>query len=267
MPSLDLPAYLARIGYNGSLEPTYETLAGLLAAHMNSIHFENIDVLLGRPIALDLDSLQRKIVRDRRGGYCFEQTTLFDAALRALGFETTARTSRVTVALPLHEAPRTHMFLIVRLPEGDFVVDPGFGGFGCRTPIPASGARVADGGETFGFESDPHGATLKIESGDKCVSAWSVGLDRDNPIDFELGNYWTSAHPTSLFRHNLMLRAMTPRGRVTAMNRAVTIREDGETRSFQLEDRAALRDLLGRYFGMDLPDVETLRVSSVPEWS
>ena len=61
---LDLPAYLLRIGYKGAAKPDHRTLAGLLAAHMNAIPFENIDVLLGQPIRLDLDSLQQKIVRD-----------------------------------------------------------------------------------------------------------------------------------------------------------------------------------------------------------
>ena len=78
MSAFDLPAYLARIAYSGRLEPNRATLAGLLAAHMTSVHFENIDVLLGRPIRLDVESLQDKIVHGRRGGYCFEQATLFE---------------------------------------------------------------------------------------------------------------------------------------------------------------------------------------------
>ena len=116
--AFNLPTYLARIGYNGPTRPDYDTLAGLLKAHMNTIHFENIDVLLGRPIRLDLEGLQEKIVRCLRGGYCFEQATLFDAALRAIGFSTTAHTARVTLVLAPDEAPRGHMFLIVALPEG-----------------------------------------------------------------------------------------------------------------------------------------------------
>ena len=64
---MDLDAYLARIGYTGALEANYETLEALLRAHMTSIPFENLDVLLGRPPRLDLDSLQAKLVTARRG--------------------------------------------------------------------------------------------------------------------------------------------------------------------------------------------------------
>jgi N-hydroxyarylamine O-acetyltransferase len=111
-----LDAYLSRIGYEGPTKPDLASLSGLLAAHMNAVPFENIDVLLGRPIRLDLEALQKKIVIDRRGGYCFEQATLFLAALRALGFDASARTARVILVLTPDAAPRGHMYLAVRVP-------------------------------------------------------------------------------------------------------------------------------------------------------
>jgi len=82
--ALDLDAYLARIGYDGGVDPTVETLAALHRAHVLSIPFENLDILLGRPIRLDLASLQAKLIRARRGGYCFEQNSLFAAVLERL---------------------------------------------------------------------------------------------------------------------------------------------------------------------------------------
>jgi N-hydroxyarylamine O-acetyltransferase len=140
----DLDLYLSRIGYDGPTKPDLATLSGLLAAHMNAIPFENIDVLLGRPIRLDLESLQKKIVADRRGGYCFEQATLFLAALPALGFEATPRTARVILVLKAGASPRGRMYIVVRLPEGEFVADPGLGGMGCRTPIPLDGTPAQE---------------------------------------------------------------------------------------------------------------------------
>jgi N-hydroxyarylamine O-acetyltransferase len=267
MSALDLSAYLARIGYDGPLAPDRATLAALLAAHMNSIHFENIDVLLGRPIRLDLESLQDKIVRGRRGGYCFEQATLFDAALRALGFKTTLRTARVTLVLAPDKAPRGHMIVVVELPEGSFVADPGLGGLGCRAPIPLDGAPAVDGDETNHIVFDGRCRTLKVESGGRTVDAWFSGRDEDNWVDFEVANHWFSTHPASPMRQRLMLRAIMPGGRITVMNRNVTIRANGETSARQLEDRAALRRLLQEVFGFDLPEAETLCVPSVPEWS
>ena len=86
---LDLDAYLGRIGAPAPLAPSAEALADLQQAHVGTIPFENLDILLGRPVLLDLASLQAKLVTARRGGYCFEQNTLFQAALDRLDLYST----------------------------------------------------------------------------------------------------------------------------------------------------------------------------------
>jgi N-hydroxyarylamine O-acetyltransferase len=91
----DLPAYLKRIGYDAVPAHDLSTLEALHVKHLDRIPFENIDVFLGRPGGIDLDALQTKIVRRGRGGYCFEQNTLFAAALRALGFRIHTLEARV----------------------------------------------------------------------------------------------------------------------------------------------------------------------------
>lgn len=83
---IDLDAYFARIGWAGARAPTREVLAGLCLRHTASIPFENLDILLDRPIRLDLARLAEKLVTGKRGGYCFEQNALFQAVLVALGF-------------------------------------------------------------------------------------------------------------------------------------------------------------------------------------
>ena len=267
LTTLNLPAYLARIGYRGPLEPDHATLAGLLAAHMNAVHFENIDVLLGRPIRLDVESVQAKIVQAGRGGYCFEQATLLNAALCALGFSTSLRAARVTLVLAPDKAPRGHMIIVVDVPEGRFIADPGLGGLGCRVPVPLDGTPVEDVGEVNQIVFDGQYRTLRIRSGDRSYDAWTFGSDADNSADFEVANHWFATHPASPMYQRLMLRAMTPGGRVTVMNRDVTIRSNGQASRHRLEDRTALRRLLREVFGCDLPDVETVRVPSIPEWS
>src|SRR5262245_53274238 len=68
----DLDAYLQRIGYAGPRTTSLETLTGVHRAHVGAIAFENLDPLLGRPLALDLAALQHKLVTQRRGGFCYE---------------------------------------------------------------------------------------------------------------------------------------------------------------------------------------------------
>lgn len=138
----DLDAYLARIAYKGPRSPTYDTLAGILRAHIASIPFESFDVLLGRPIRLDPEGLQAKIVTRRRGGYCFEHGSLMHAALDAIGFAPVRHASRVVLFEPRHESVRQHMFLTVTIGGVTYVVDPGFGPFASSLPIPVDGTPV-----------------------------------------------------------------------------------------------------------------------------
>ena len=274
MPSFALDAYRERIGWRGDTPLTLATLTRLLRAHMNAIPFENLDPLLGRPVRLDLESLQRKLVHARRGGYCFEHATLFAAALEAFGFMPTRHTARVVLFTPRTESPRTHMVLTVPLAEATYVVDPGFGGLAPQVPIP-----LVDRGD--GPEVPPHAPTnewmhwmtrdarewvLRARSGDKVVDCWISTLEADNLVDFEVGNHYTATHPASPFVNRILLRAMTPDGYVSVMNRDVTRLTATGQHSTRLADRTALRALLFEHFGFDLPEVESMRVPAIEEW-
>jgi len=107
---------------------------------------------------------------------------------------------------------------------------------------------------------------LRARTPEKVVDCWATTLEADNLVDFEVGNHFTSTHPSSPFVNRLMLRAQTADGYVAVTNRDVThVRGDGVHRT-TLESRAALRALLNEHFGFDLPDVASLRVPSIDEW-
>lgn len=266
--TVDLEAYFNRIGWGDEVKPTYQALAGLLQAHMSAIPFENLDVLLNRPVRLDLDSLQAKIVRSRRGGYCFEQATLFAAVLQALGFQPVSHLARVTLFSPRHASPRAHMFLTVALPEGTFVVDPGFGALASCTPIPLEEAsQNPPSDRTHWMARDDRFWVMRTRTEDGTIDAWATTLEPENPVDFELGNHFTATHPVSPFVNRIMMRAITPDGRVTVMNRDYTVWRGNTPHPGQLADRTALRALLAEHFGFDLPEAEHVRVPSIPEWA
>ncbi len=266
--SLDLNAYFDRIQWGGSVRHDLPTLTGLLGAHMRRIPFENLDVLLGRPVHLDLAAIQDKLVRAARGGYCFEHATLFAAMLETLGFKPARHTGRVVVAVPRTAAPRTHMFLTVALAEGVFVVDPGFGALAPRVPVPLlEGRRARIDDETHWMVRDDQYWVLHAQVGAKSTQAWASTAEQENLVDFEMGNYFTSTHPSSPFVNRILMRAITDDGRVTVMNRDVTFWRGSAPEPAQLADRAALRALLVEHFGFDLPQLDRLRVPSIPEWA
>lgn len=265
--AFDLDAYLERIGYGRPIRADQECLGGLLRGHMTSIPFENLDVLLGRPIRLDLASIQAKLVGARRGGYCFEHANLFAAALEGCGFEPRRHSARVVMVAPLAEAPRTHMFLTVAIDGRRMVLDPGFGALAPRAPLPlVAGAEVRVGDEAYWLERDGGCWLLHTRSPRRTMTAWVSTLEDEQPVDFVMGNHYTSTFPGSPFVNRLMLRALTDDGQIAVMNRELSVRRGSEVETRQLADRTELRALLARSFGFDLPEVERMRVPSIAEW-
>ncbi|MEO8798486.1 MAG: arylamine N-acetyltransferase, partial [Polyangiaceae bacterium] len=124
---IDLDAYFERIGYSGPRAPILETLNAIMCAHVQTIPFENLDVLLGLPIDLEPSALERKLVHERRGGYCFEQNTLLLAVLSDLGFKVRPLSARVRYQRTRDfTPPRTHVFVRVELGES-WLADVGVG--------------------------------------------------------------------------------------------------------------------------------------------
>jgi N-hydroxyarylamine O-acetyltransferase len=265
--SIDLDAYFRRIQWSGDRNPTLETLAGLIEAHTAHIPFENLDVLLGRSVRLDLEGLQDKIVSARRGGYCFEHATLFAAVLEAVGFRIARHAARVVLFGPLAEAKRDHMFMTVAIGDATYVADPGFGPFAPRFPVPLVDSPA--GQTTHWMQRDGNFWVLHVTREDRqAVAGWASTLDVENPKDFEVFNYYIATHPDSPFVNWIFLSKVTPKGRINVMNRKVTFLHGAEASTVtELADRSALRRLLAEHFGFDLPEVERLAVPALPGWT
>ena len=267
MTVFDLQGYLARIEWDGPREPAFVTLAGVLRAHMTHIPFENLDVLLGRGIRLDLDSVYAKLVTARRGGYCFEHGILLQSALTGLGFKPVAHTARVILMRPRSEAALTHMVLTVDYDKQRWVLDPGFGGLAPLVPVPLAASSVRDAGDVHRILDRGGEWVLEAEKDGVWTPLWSSRLDPAEPVDFVMGNHFVSTFPMSPFVTTLMLRAITSKGRVSVANRALTRRHDGREEKQVIENRAELRTILKDDFGFDLPEVEQIQVPAVAEWS
>jgi N-hydroxyarylamine O-acetyltransferase len=203
---LDLPAYLARIGYAGDVDPTIETLTALHRAHVLSIPFENLDILLGQPIRLDLRSLQSKLVYGRRGGYCFEQNTLFAAVLEHLGFEVTRLAARVRMGDD-RSTPRTHMTLAVDVGETRLLADVGFGGDTLLDPIAFDNEEpVRQAAWTFRLGEEGNVRVLRGLRAGEWLDLYAFTEEPHLPVDYEVSNHYTSTWPHSPFVRKIVVQ-------------------------------------------------------------
>jgi N-hydroxyarylamine O-acetyltransferase len=255
--AFDLDAYLNRIGLDGPPKPTLEALSVIIGAHCAAIPYENIDVLLGRPPKLDLASLQAKLVRGKRGGYCFEQNLLLRAGLCALGFTATGMIARVVRGFPA-DAPRNagHMVVKVDLPEGPFLVDTGFGNLTPTGPL-AMQPTIE--------QQTPHQLMRLLPVGSELVLQVKLGATWDNlwrlcshvtvDADYDVANWFTATHPASVFVNNMIAARPGPGGaRHTFLNGRVTLRlPDGPVKRQELDDDASITNVLVGTFGLALP--------------
>jgi N-hydroxyarylamine O-acetyltransferase len=252
----DLDAYFARIGYTGPREPSLATLRAIHERHALTFPFENLDVVLGRGISLDLGAIQKKFLVDRRGGYCFEQNSLLGAVLRALGFNVTTLIARVRWQVPA-DVPtgQTHMVLRVDLDGRPWLADGGFGGYGLVVPLALdTAAEQIVRGETRRIVTDGRLHTQQVLVASEWVEAYRFTLDPMQPIDFEIANWYTSTHPQSRFRQNLIAALPKADRRIAILNRDFITRwPDGRADKSPIDSPAHLLAILAEHFDLHFP--------------
>ncbi|HEX4348490.1 MAG TPA: arylamine N-acetyltransferase [Vicinamibacterales bacterium] len=248
--------YFERIGYTGPQTATLEALNGVVHAHVRSIPFENLEPAFGRPVDLSLAAVEKKLIDRRRGGYCFEQNSLFHAVLAELGFHVRGIGARVRFGRPRDQMPaRTHFFGLVMLDGEEWIVDVGVGGisptaaFRLHTdeeqPTPHEPRRVVRSSTAFLHQ-------VRLADGWQDVCEFT--LDEMHPIDRELANWYTSTHPQSYFRNNVIAaRALADGGRLNLLNRELTRRRrDGSSRVRTIASPSDLLETLEQEFGLKL---------------
>jgi N-hydroxyarylamine O-acetyltransferase len=260
----DLGAYFERIGDSGPVAATAEVLDRVHLAHATTIPFENLDILLGRPIRIDLESLQAKLVRGRRGGYCFEQNTLFAAALECIGFPLTPLAARVRFG-GTRLTPRVHMLLKVDVADGSRLADVGFGADGLLQSLPMEPGRESrQFDRTYRVVEEGQGLILQSHRPEGWFDLYWFTLEPHFPVDFEMANHYTSTYPTSIFRQVLIAQRQTPENRFVLHNREFTVMRGGETTQRDLADDAEVRRVLSATFGLDFPPGTRFPVVSPP---
>jgi N-hydroxyarylamine O-acetyltransferase len=257
--AFDLPAYLARIGELRPARADIEALRALHRAHLAAIPFENLDIQMGLPIDLDLASLQNALVGRRRGGYCFQQNALFRFALEALGFAVRPLEARVRWNAGGATRPRTHMVLAVVVDGTEWLADVGFGGDGIVEPIGLDGTVGVQDGWAFRVSRDGRLRVLQRKETDGWGDLYAFSEEAAEPIDYVVGNWYTSTHPDSTFVQTLTVQRMVGGTRHILRNLSYGVATAGERFHIRPVTRLELVPLLRDVFGLDLPDEVVLK--------
>ncbi|MET9558121.1 arylamine N-acetyltransferase [Streptomyces sp. NPDC006645] len=260
---VDLDAYLTRVGHQGDVAPDLATLRSLHTAHVDAIAFDNLDALLGRTsVPLDLDSVQEKIVRQGRGGWCLEQVVLMAAVLDRIGFTFTAFAGRTRIRTGNKFGPALHVALCVELDGQRWLHDVSFGAYGLHEPIRLAENARLDGDWPFDLVREPTGEhVLRFLRPEGPAELYGFTTDVRLPSDFELLNHFCLTHPRSPFNHRIVLQRTQPDVRHILVGSTLTEIRPAEPPTVRELDVDEVLSASRQIFGITLEpgDVQALR--------
>ncbi|HEY6935604.1 MAG TPA: arylamine N-acetyltransferase [Terriglobales bacterium] len=240
-----MPAYLARIGYAGPVTPTVEVLRALHRAHMLSVPFENLDISRGRKLVVDQEACVRKIVAERRGGFCYEMNGAFAALLQAIGFQVTLLSARVARQDGSFGPEFDHLTLRVDL-DRPWLADVGFGDSFVEPLRLLPGIAQKDGSQIYRITESA--GTLQLEKWEN-ANSWNPSylftLQPRQMQEFAGMCHYHQTSPESSFTRKRLCTRATRDGRITLSDMKLVFTRDGkkEEQVLSSEDewRAALR--------------------------
>ncbi|MBV4523022.1 arylamine N-acetyltransferase [Pseudomonas sp. SWRI74] len=253
--------YLQRLGFDATPAPTLDTLRQLQLRHTGAFPFENLTTLSGEPVLIDLASIEQKVLHQGRGGYCYELNYLYLVLLQELGFDARGITGRVVMGQPEGAwTARTHRLSLVTVDGVRYISDVGFGGMVPTAPLLLdSPAEQATPHEPYRIEQHMDGYTLRAKVGEEWRAMYIFDLQRQEDIDYSVGNWYVSTHPQSSFVKQLMVARTGEGWRRTLNNGSFaihTIGRDSERR--QVADVQELLEVLELEFGIQVPASATL---------
>jgi N-hydroxyarylamine O-acetyltransferase len=236
--------YLERLDAKVYDAPALHTLKDLMTRHLQMVPFENLDRLAGEAPPLSTAGALDKIVTRRRGGFCYELNEAFGALLIYLGFGVRRIEARVwSAARQQFGAPFDHLVLIVSLPEGEFLVDVGFGD-GNRTPLRLPEDTLTDISGTYLLAQTSEQLWRLSRAG---TALYEMTLQGQPLSAFEAMYRHHKSSPESVFSQGLICTVATPSGRITLSRDRLIIVAGGERTETLITDRARV---LKEYFGL-----------------
>ncbi|WP_095128614.1 arylamine N-acetyltransferase [Pseudomonas sp. Irchel s3h14] len=258
----NIALYLQRLGFGAPPAPTLETLRQLQLRHTGAFAFENLTTLSGQPVLIDLPSIEQKVLHDGRGGYCYELNNLFLALLQELGFDARGISGRVVMGQPEGAwTARTHRLSLVTLDGVRYITDVGFGGMVPTAPLMLdTPAEQFTPHEPYRIEPHEDGYTLRANVAGEWRAMYIFDLQRQEDIDYAVGNWYVSTHPESSFARQLMVARTGEGWRRTLNNGSFAIHRIGsETERRQVTDVDELLGLLRSEFDIRVPREAALR--------
>src|ERR1700674_2448006 len=257
---MDVQAYTGRIDYQGSLTPDIDLLRSRHRAHLLHVPFENLDIHLGREIVCDESRILRKIVNEKRGGFCYELNGAFAALLRALGFRATFLSCRVARQDGSYGPEFDHLTLRVDL-EQPWLADVGFGDCFLEPLRLESPTEQLQNGRVYRLTSRMTSPTstdavfgLEVMAEGRWKKEYAFTLQPRELSDFAARCHYHQTSPESHFTRQRICSLATAEGRITLSDEKLIETREGSRQERLLSGEREWRAKLCDLFGVVLPE-------------
>ena len=249
-----LKSYLERIAISEGVSGDLETLKKFTQAHPKHITFENIDSFTGIVPAISTADIFQKLVTEKRGGYCYEQNSLFKEVLQTLGFKMKMHLARVLwSSKDGSETARTHMLLTTDIEGKKYLVDVGFGSMTLTAPIVFNSEQETPNGRFRLISLDNNFYRLDVFK-NEWLPIYKFTLEEVQVSDLDMANWYVATGPSSMFNKFLMITRVDEHARYALFNKEFNIRDNkGGKENSEITNKEELQSVLINYFKLDLP--------------
>ena len=246
--------YLRRIGIeNYNILPTLENLKLLQKQHLLNIPFENLDIHLKRQIVLNTENFGRKILEEKRGGFCYELNGLFCKLLDEIGYKNRIISARVNDTNGGFGAEYDHLAILTEIDGEEFLVDVGFGDFIAEPLKFVLDVEQKDENGTFLLRKfDEEYFEVVKKEGDEWESEFIFkDLERDLSEFTEMSDFHQTS-PESHFTRGKLCSIMTNEGRKTLTDDKFIETKNGQKITTHIDSEKTFQEILAREFGINI---------------
>ena len=248
--------YFQELNIDPAQNPSLKLLQELQKKHIENFPFSNIDVILKKPISLESEDIFKKIVLEKRGGYCFEHNQLIYEVLEALGFNISISIARVLNNQKI-DIPRTHRITHVRLDNKLYLIDVSFGSMSPKEPLEIVHSSQ---NKKYQLSQKEQEFQLELKIDKKPFILYQFNLNHYTQADCVMGNFYSYCNPNAIFVNNIVISLQLPHVTLSYRNGSYHQISDNETKIKEIKTQSELYEMLKSDFNICLNHKELKKI-------